>query len=84
MRINTRNILGGPDAEAFLNKIAKDSYQVKDNQAVSGGYFFSDNFWIGFWVSDTGETFVEDFDDKLDATLYAQGIQVKLRDGTWK
>ena len=66
-------------------------------KGIEGGYFedFQKNQqwknviserrqWIGYWIDPTGEVFVEDFDNKADSIWYAQGVQVKLYNGTWK
>ena len=84
---NRLSVLGGPAAEAYLDKLDKLAYQSPKGDKILGGYYmipYIDTLWISFWVAPDGETFVEDFDNKLDAICYAQGIQVELTSGTWR
>tara|TARA_R100000008_G_scaffold72177_1_gene50225 strand:+ start:344 stop:634 length:291 start_codon:yes stop_codon:yes gene_type:complete len=84
------NVIGGPDAKAELDRIEQLGYQVPNDYNYTGGYYKQEedgdkkSVWIAWWVSTSGEVFVEDFKEKYDAIFYALCIQVQVSDGSWK
>ena len=74
-------ILLGEEAREFLNELSLKDYINKDI-SVKGGIFYEErrNVLIAFDTTG-GETFVEEFDDIVEAAKYAKGKLARIKDG---
>lgn len=80
-------ILLGEDASRFLNRLGDkdinwDSRKIDEN--VKGGIMTTHIIGVTVYTAFSccgNETFVEDFDDVVEAAKYANGIIAKTREG---
>ena len=73
-------ILLGEEAESFLRVLYIQHYKHKTD--TIGGIFISEEgIYTAYDYSDKNETFVEDFDDVVEAAKYTNGIQAKTING---
>ena len=68
-------ILLGEEAKSFLKELAMKNY-INDNKNIRGGVFEETGIYVGYDCS-SSETFVEEFDNIIEAVKYASGIMAR-------
>lgn len=80
-----KKILLGKDAKSFYSLLSNVDWKSKNlDPSVKGGIFESEipNVYVAFDNTNSTETFVEDFDDIIEAAKYVSGNEAKTIYGT--